>query len=76
MRIFFEVNVTDIKFTVTGADPNTGEKLYSLRINGKIVADGLTIDQVVRRIGREDEEELGERHIQLPEHLQPRHSRR
>lgn len=68
--------MSEIKFTVTGADANTGEKLYSLCINGKIVADGLTIDQVVRRIGREDEEELGGRHMQLPEHLRQHYSRR
>ena len=64
-----------IDFTVAGQLPN-GEKLYELRIEGKLIQEGLTIDQVVRRICREDEECLGERSMTLPEDLRPRHSRR
>ena len=53
-----------------------GEKLYALRINGKLIEDGLTIDEVIRRINRNDMECLGERHCQTPETQMPRHSRR
>ena len=65
----------EIVFTVSGAHPDTGEKLYSLRIGGKIIEDGLTIDQVICRISREDKS-LGEKHITLPEDRLSRHSRR
>lgn len=68
--------MSELIFNVSGTHPDTGEKLYSLRVNGKIMEDGLTIDQVIRRIGREDSEELGERHLTLPEDLKSRHSRR
>ena len=64
----------DIEFSVSGE--REGEKLYALRINGKLIEDGLTIDEVIRRINRNDMECLGERHCQTPEDLRPRHSRR
>lgn len=64
----------EIEFTVSGE--RGGEKLYALRINGKLIEDGLTIDEVIRRINRNDEECLGERHSRTPEDIRPRHSRR
>ena len=64
-----------IDFTVAGQLPD-GEKLYELRIEGKLIQEGLTIDEVIRRINRSDEEALGETHMSLPEDLRPRHSRR
>ena len=64
----------DIEFTVSGE--RCGEKLYALRINGKLIEDALTIDEVIRRINKDDEECLGERHCQRPEDIRPRHSRR
>ena len=64
----------EIEFSVSGE--RGGEKLYALRVNGNLIEDGLTIDQVIRRIAREDSEELGEKHLTLPEDLKPRHSRR
>ena len=66
--------MSEIKFTVNGECG--GEKLYELRVNGKIVSRGLTIDEVVRLINRADEEALGGRHITTPEDRAPRHSRR
>lgn len=64
----------DVEFTVSGE--REGEKLYALRINGKLIEDGLTIDEVIRRINQNDMECLGERHCQTPETQMPRHSRR
>lgn len=66
--------MSEIKFTVSGE--RGGEKFYELRVNGKIVSSGLTIDEVVRLINRADEEALGERHITTPEDRSPRHNRR
>ena len=51
----------DIRFTATGYLPG-GEKVYRLIIDGKIIRDGLTLDEVVRAINRRDEERLGELH--------------
>lgn len=67
--------MSEIIFKAYGPHPDPGEKVYSLWINGKFMEDGLTIDQVIRRISREDES-LGEKHITLPEDRLPRHSRR
>jgi len=64
----------DIEFTVS--DVRDGEKFYALRINGKLIEDNLSIDEVIRRIAREDADCLGERHMTLPENLKSRHSRR
>ena len=64
----------EIEFTVSGE--RGGEKLYALRINGKLIENDLTIDEVIRRINRNDEECLGERHCQRPEDIRPRPSRR
>lgn len=66
--------MADIEFTVSAE--RDGEKLYALRINGKLIEDGLSIDEVVRRINRADEEALGHRHIDTPEDKLPRPSRR
>ena len=66
--------MSEIEFTESGM--RGGEKLCELRVNGKIVSSGLTIDEVVRLINRADEEALGERHITTPEDKMPRHSRR
>lgn len=66
--------MSETKFTESGM--RGGEKFYELRVNGKIVSSGLTIDEVVRLINRADEEALGERHITTPEDRSPRHSRR
>lgn len=65
----------DIEFSVCGVN-KAGEKLYTLRVNKKIVGEPMTIDEVVRHINRADELTLGERHMTLPEDLKPRHSRR
>lgn len=65
----------DIEFKSTGVD-GQGEKLYELRIGGKLIEEGLTIDEVIRRISRDDEARLGEKHMRLPEDLRQRHSRR
>lgn len=65
----------DIEFSVCGVNAD-GEKLYTLRVNKKIVGEPMTIDEVVRHINRADELTLGERHIDTPEDRLPRHSRR
>ncbi len=65
----------NIKFEHSGFNA-AGERLYDLVIEGKIHASGLTIDEVVYRINRTDEECLGELRINCPEEFLPRHSRR
>lgn len=50
-----------IKFIRQGYRPD-GETLYRLVIDGEIVREGLTLDQVIRAINRRDEERLGEEH--------------
>ena len=62
----------EIEFTVSAV--HGGEKLYALRINGKLIEDDLTIDEVIRRINRDDEECLGEKHC--PHMEEPKKSRR
>ena len=69
------VNISDIEFSVCGVNAD-GEKLYTLRVNKKIVGEPMTIDEVVRQINRADELSLGERHMNTPEDRLPRHSRR
>lgn len=39
-----------------------GEPLYRLLLDGKVVREGMTIDQVVAAINRRDEEQLGDDH--------------
>lgn len=51
-----------LKFDKTGVDPDTGEPLFRLVINGRTVREGLTIDQVIEAINAQDEERLGEEH--------------
>ena len=50
----------DWRFERTGVDPYTGEMLYRLQIKGRMVREGLTIDQVIEAITAQDEERLGE----------------
>ena len=50
-----------IKFTRQSVRPD-GETLYRLVIDGEIVREGLTLDQVVRAINRRDEKRLGREH--------------
>ena len=50
-----------LKFESDGTLPG-GEKSYRLVIEGELVAEGLTLDQVVEAINRRDEEKLGEEH--------------
>lgn len=45
--------------TDTRAD---GCKLYRLVIDGRVVREGLTIDEVIEAINRRDEDRLGEDH--------------
>ena len=49
-----------LKFDKTGVDPDTGEPLFRLVINGRTVREGLTMDEVVEAINAQDEERLGE----------------
>lgn len=65
----------EIEFTVCGENA-AGEKLYNLKVAGKIVSGPMTIDEVIYHINKADEMSLGERHIQIPEDRTPRHSRR
>lgn len=50
-----------LKFEQDGTLPG-GEKSYRLVIEGDLVAEGLTLDQVIEAINRRDEEKLGEEH--------------
>lgn len=47
-----------LKFDKTGVDPDTGEPLFRLVINGRTVREDLTLDQVIEAINRQDEEGL------------------
>ena len=49
-----------LKFDKTGVDPDTGEPLFRLVINGRTVREGLTIDQVIEAINAQNEARLGE----------------
>ena len=69
------VKMPDIEFSVCGMNAD-GEKLYTLRVNKKIVGEPMTIDEVVRQINRADELTLGERHMTTPEDRLPWRSRR
>lgn len=50
-----------LKFEQDGTLPG-GEKSYRLVIDGKVVAGGMSLDQVIAAINRRDEEKLGEEH--------------
>ena len=50
-----------IKFECHAKRPD-GEKLYRLVIDGRVVREGLTIDEVIEAINRRDEDRLGEDH--------------
>lgn len=50
-----------IKFECHARRPD-GEKLYRLVIDGRVVREGLTIDEVIRAINARDEESLGADH--------------
>ena len=50
-----------IKFECHAKWPD-GEKLYRLVIDGRVVREGLTIDEVIEAINRRDEDRLGEDH--------------
>ena len=43
-----------------------GEILYKLQIDGKTEREGMTLDEVIVEIQREDEENLGARHAPRP----------
>lgn len=69
------VRMPDIEFKLCGENA-AGEKLYNLKVAGKIVSGPMTIDEVIRHINEADELSFGERHMYIPEDLLPRHSRR
>ena len=50
-----------LKFEQDGTLPG-GEKSYRFVIDGKTIAEGLSLDQVIAAINRRDEEKLGEEH--------------
>lgn len=50
-----------IKFECHAKRPD-GEKLYRLVIDGRVVREGLTIDEVIEAINAQNEERLGEEH--------------
>lgn len=64
-----------LKFEHNGFSPD-GERLYDLVIDEVLVESGLTIDQVVEHINRNDERRLGKIHVQTPEDLRQEVSRR
>ena len=47
-----------LKVNKTGVDPDTGEPVYRILIGGRVVRKGLTLDQVIEAINRQDEEGL------------------
>lgn len=51
-----------LKVNKTGVDPDTGDPVYCLKIDGRVVREDLTLDQVIEAINRQDEERLGEEH--------------
>lgn len=54
-----------IKFEQTGRRPD-GEILYRLVIGDEVIREGMTLDEVIAEIHREDEENLGARHSPRP----------
>ena len=50
-----------IKFEQTGRNP-AGELLYRLVIDDRVIREGMTMDEVIAEIHRENETSLGERH--------------
>lgn len=52
----------ELKFEKTGVDQETGETLFRMVVNGRVVREELTIDQAVEAINAQDEERLGEDH--------------
>ena len=60
-----------LKFEQDGTLPG-GEKSYRLVIDGKTIAEGLSLDQVIEAINRRDEEQLGEEHGTRPSQSPPR----
>lgn len=44
-----------IKFEQTGRRPD-GEKIYRLVIDDRVIREGMTLDEVIAEIHREDEE--------------------
>ena len=60
-----------LKFEQDGTLPG-GEKSYRLVIDGKTIAEGLSLDQVIEAINRRTEEQLGEEHgTGLPQSAAP-----
>lgn len=51
----------DIRFRRCGVRPD-GEALYRMEIDGRVTTEGLTLDEVIAAINKEDEERLGEEH--------------
>lgn len=50
--------MSDVSFRLTGTDMETGESLYRLTIDGIVVREKMTLDEVVREINtREIESE-------------------
>lgn len=47
-----------LKVDKTGVDPDTGEPVYCMKIDGRVVREDLTMDQVIEAINRQDEEGL------------------
>lgn len=54
-----------IRFEQTGRNPG-GEKIYRLVIDDRVIREGMTLDEVIAEIHREDETSLGERHTPQP----------
>lgn len=50
--------MSDVSFRLTGTDMETGESLYRLTIDGIVVREKMTLDEIVREINtREIESE-------------------
>ena len=50
-----------IRFEQTGRNPG-GEKIYRLVIDDRVIREGMTLDEVIAEIHREDEENFVARH--------------
>lgn len=55
-----------IRFEQTGARAD-GEKLYRLIIGDEVRREGMTLDEVIAEIHREDEENFVARHVRKAE---------
>jgi len=47
--------VLKLKVNKTGVDPDTGEPVYCMKVDGRVARENLTLDQVIEAISRQDE---------------------